>query len=138
MQGEGKIDAPNETQRVSSSNYAGRSRGGQGRGVRKKAGKSRREQSRQEKLPTSSSFIGTITVAVRPEREDDAGEGGVESDRERDKSKDDDSAVLQALYDGAPLSAAFHHDLAEGACVPLAVMHSWYEMDMVISLSVRL
>lgn len=39
---------------------------------------------------------------------------GIEDDRDVDKSKSDDSAVLQALYDGAPLSSVFHHDLAEG------------------------
>lgn len=38
-----------------------------------------------------------------------------ENDRGGDKSKSDDSAVLQALYDGAPLSSVFHHDIAEGA-----------------------
>ena len=113
-QGEGKINAPGERQQGPTRKVPegvvdnGRRRKGAGR----KSGKSRRDQSLprgEEQASSSSSLLGTTTVTIDPEQAQDAGKGG-----DNEKSNTDDMAVLQALYDGAPLSSVFHHDLAEG------------------------
>eukprot|EP00752_Nemacystus_decipiens_P004421 g4036.t1 len=115
FQGEGRIDAPKGEQREagrvrSAASYVPRKRS------RTASGPSRQEKGEGgEKPHTSSSLIGTTTV-VAPDPE-----GGDEEDKspaggqDGEKSKGDDNAVLQALYDGAPLSSVFHHDLAEGS-----------------------
>ncbi len=53
-------------------------------------------------------------MPLEPEVENVNVKSPSESERDDKRSKGDDNAVLQALYDGAPLSSVFHHDLAEG------------------------
>ena len=68
-----------------------------------------------------SALIATATVSLESSSTPLVG-SSTETTKEQDvtkltssdKSKNDDSAVLQALYDSAPLSSVFHHDLAEG------------------------
>lgn len=55
-----------------------------------------------------------MKVTLEPEGGDGEGRRPAEGERDGEKSKGDNNAVLQALYDGAPLSSVFHHDLAEG------------------------
>lgn len=113
-QGEGKINAPDTSQQGPTRKGA-EGAGDNGRrrkGARRKSGKSQRDQSLprgEDQAPNSSSLIRTATVTIDPEQGQDAGKGG-----DNEKSNTDDMAVLQALYDGAPLSSVFHHDLAEG------------------------
>lgn len=113
-QGEGKINAPGERQQGPTG------KGAEGvvdnsrrrKGARRKSGKSPRDQNLPRGAGHSSnltSLLGTTTVTIDPEHGQDADE-----DRGIEKSNTDDMAVLQALYDGAPLSSVFHHDLAEG------------------------
>lgn len=70
--------------------------------------------SRGQDPSSDSPLLGTATVTAEPEAGDGQGKGSAEGDRDGEKSTGDDNAVLQALYDGAPLSSVFHHDLAEG------------------------
>lgn len=67
-----------------------------------------------ESSTNPSSLLGTATVVIKARDGASSNKGSMGGDRDSDKSKGDDSAVLQALYDCAPLSSVFHHDLAEG------------------------
>lgn len=64
-------------------------------------------------LSEPSPLLGTATVVLTPRLGDD-NVGGTDNSGGDDTPTSDDAAVLQALYDGAPLSSVFHHDLAEG------------------------
>eukprot|EP00903_Cladosiphon_okamuranus_P019263 g17709.t1 len=88
FQGEGRIDAPKGKQR------------GAGRG-RSAANVAHRKHPRKANL--------------EPEGGEGGGRTSSEGDREGEKSMGDNNAVLQALFDGAPLSSVFHHDVAEGS-----------------------
>lgn len=117
FQGEGRIDAPNGEQRGAGRKRSEESNAAPRKRMRKKSGTSRREEGRArgENLSSgSSSLIGTISVPLEPEVETRNVKSPSESERDDTRSKGDDNAVLQALYDGAPLSSVFHHELAEG------------------------
>lgn len=113
LQGEGRIDAPRGEQRG-----AGRGRSGvsvaHSKRSRKTSGSSRQEKGGDRLKSPRSSLLRATTVALEPEGGKGEGKSGAEGGRDGEKSKGDDNAVLQALYDGAPLSSVFHHDLAEG------------------------
>lgn len=64
-------------------------------------------------------MLGTATVTLEPEPGHDAGIDRTEGNQDGVTPTGDDSVVLQALYDAAPLSSVFHHDLAEGTCLAL-------------------
>lgn len=115
VQGEGKVDAPQGEQRGARRRHSARASGVQGKNAQKsgsRRGKS--EALRQRKCSNSSSLLGTKTVSLEPEGGDGENKSSAEVDESGADSKGDDNAVLQALYDGAPLSSVFHHDLAEG------------------------
>lgn len=57
------------------------------------------------------------TIVIQPEDGEDADGDRTRGNGDDGHSKGDDTAVLQALYDGTSLSSAFHHDLAEGMIV---------------------
>lgn len=63
--------------------------------------------------PEESPLLGTAAVPVEETKDRDNNISS-ESDQGGDKSKSDDTAVLQALYDDTPLSGVFHHGVAEG------------------------
>lgn len=116
FQGEGRIDAPNGEQRGAGRERLEEANAAPRRRTRKRRSSNRQEGGAQgETLSShSSSLIGTIAVSLEPEAENGNVTCPSEGDRDGERSKGDDNAVLQALYDGAPLSSVFHHDLAEG------------------------
>ncbi|CAM9862204.1 unnamed protein product [Scytosiphon promiscuus] len=114
FQGEGRIDAPKGNQRGSSRRLSDRTSGVERKDSKKKRAQRRGvHMARRQGSSISSSLLGTATVSL-DESGDGQGKGSPEGDRDGGKSAGDDNAVLQALYDGAPLSSVFHHDLAEG------------------------
>ncbi|CAM9824223.1 unnamed protein product [Ectocarpus sp. 12 AP-2014] len=117
FQGEGRIRFPQGEQQGSNSR---RSEGASD--VRRKNGrkksrsrKGNRVARRESASPSSSPLLATAKVTVAPASGDEERKSPVDDDQDSEKSKCDDKAVLQALYEGAPLSSVFHHDLAEGS-----------------------
>lgn len=127
LQGEGKVEV---------SHGGGRSQSGSTRdrhdGISRKRDRKQSQKAQSDKpepqagkrsegyetSPNTSALIGTATVAVEPTAGNSAETTTTGADEPKsDKSKSDDRAVLQALYDGAPLSSVFQHDFAEGRSV---------------------
>lgn len=130
LQGEGKV----EVARGGDRSQSGSTRDKRDEISRKRTRKqSRQAQSdkpaprggkRSERYETPrnpSALIGTATVAVEPTAGNSAEKTTGADEPKSDKSKSDDRAVLQALYDGAPLSSVFQHDFAEGKYVTCLV-----------------
>ncbi|CAM9254896.1 unnamed protein product [Ectocarpus sp. 8 AP-2014] len=117
FQGEGRIRFPQGEQQGSKSRRSEGASDVQRKNGRKKSPSRRgnRVARRESASPSSSPLLGTATVTVAPASGDEERKSSVDGDQDSEKSKGDDKAVLQALYESAPLSSVFHHDLAEGS-----------------------